>query len=90
MNGTTPYVSLLLLLMLPMTMRCPLFSGGEEAGGVGAEPLREIVGTAWEEAGTYRLMLLRVVTAWSVPAVCCKTANRSEARPPVASKKVKG
>ena len=37
-NGTTPYVSLLLLLILPMPMCCPLLSGGEEAGSVGAEP----------------------------------------------------
>ena len=31
--------------------------------------------------GSYRAKSLRVVMVWSVSAVCCKTAKRSEARP---------
>jgi hypothetical protein len=38
MHDTSAYVNLTSLVMPPMTLWSPFFSGGEEAEGVGAEP----------------------------------------------------
>ena len=46
MHDTSAYVNLTSLVMPPMTLWSPFFSGGEEAEGVGAEPPQEGVGGA--------------------------------------------
>ncbi len=56
-----------------------VFQPRGEKGRKGQEPL---LGSAWKEGGIYRVKSLRVVVAWSMSAVCCKTAERSEVRLP--------